>query len=209
MGPSRGSAPGVEEARPKTEEAPSRRAVREAEVRPDARFGRRPIKLAHSGYPTGVREDRVANDRPSVGRSLRRAFFRFVLAVFVGVSGTLGWQSYGEQVLAAHAPTLAWLFSISALKVPDQATTSGTAQVAPVTSNLEAVRRSLEQLATRQEQMAQDIAALQAIEDDMRQKMSFMPPSPTSGPPAISVLQPRLPQPKFQPSATPSSSEPR
>jgi hypothetical protein len=208
MGHARDPAPVVEEVWPKADETPSRRAVRDAEVRPDPRFGRRPIKLsAHSAYPAGVREDRVGSDRPSVGRSLRRAFFRFLFAVLVGVSGTLGWQSYGEQIIAAHAPTLAWLFSISAPKVPEMAATSGSAQVAPVASNLEAVRRSLEQLATKQEQMAEDIAALQAIEDDMRQKMSFMPPSPTSVPPAISVMQPRLPQPKVQSSATPSSPE--
>ena len=187
------------------DETPVRRPVRDSEARVDPRFGRRPVKLSvHPAHPASaresLREDRGAIDRPSVGRSMRRALYRFVLAVLVGVSGTLGWQSYGEQMLAAHAPSLAWLFSISASKAPGTAATSSDpTQLAPVASNLDAVRRSLEQLATRQEQMAQDIAALQALEDDIRQKMSFMPPSLATVPPVTSAPQPKPPQARVQP----------
>ncbi len=170
-------------------------------MRPDPRFGRRPVSI-HSVRPASSREDRAANDRPSIGRSLRRALFRFLLAVFIGVSGTLGWQSYGEQMLAVNAPTLAWMFSISASKPPSAAATaSGTTQLAPLASNLDQVRRSLEQLSAKQDQMAQDIAALQAIEDDIRQKISFTPPSPATVPPAASAPQPRPPLARAQPSA--------
>jgi len=208
---SQSSARLTEEAWPAPEGTTSRKPAREAEARPDPRFGRRPTTASIHAHPTreGSRQDRAAIDRPSVGRSLRRALFRFLLAVLIGVSGTLGWQSYGEQMLAAHAPTLAWLFSISASKSPNAmpgaaATSSGTAQVAPLASNLDQLRRSLEQLSAKQDQMAQDIAALQAIEDDVRQKMSFTPPSPTALPPAASVLQARPAQPKTQPSTMPS-----
>jgi hypothetical protein len=54
------------------------------------------------------------------------------------------------------------------------------------------MRRSVEQLAAKQDQMAQNIATLQAIEEDIRQKMSSTPPSPPQQ--AASIPQPKLPQ---------------
>jgi hypothetical protein len=67
------------------------------------------------------------------------------------------------------------------------------------------VRRSVEQLAAKQEQMAQNIAALQAVEEDIRQKMSSTPPAQQ----AASIPQPKPPQPKARSSAVQSSSVPR
>jgi hypothetical protein len=196
----------TQEAWPTKEGTPSRKPAREAEARPDPRFGRRPIKVSTHAHSAGSREDRVVISRPLIGRSLRRALYRFLLAVLVGVSGTLGWQSYGEQMLAAHAPTLAWLFSISASKSPSPAATaSEPTQLAPLASNLDQLRHSLEQLSVKQDRMAQDIAALQAIEDDVRQKMSFTPASPANVPPAASVLQTRPQQPKAQSSVMQSA----
>jgi hypothetical protein len=183
---------------------PPRKGARDPEARPDPSFGRRPITVSNRSAPPknpreNLREERAAFDRPSVGRSLRRAVYRFVLAVLVGVSGTLGWQSYGEQLLAAHAPTLAWMFSISPAKLTGAAATAS--ETTPLTPNFEAVRRSLEQLSAKQDQMAQDIATLQALEDDIRTKMSFTPALSTAVIPATSAPQPRPPQAKQQPSA--------
>jgi hypothetical protein len=192
---SQSSARSLDEAFPTPDGTPVRKGVREVDVRPDPRFGRRSIK-ASTHAAANPKEDRTAISRPAVRRSLRRALIQFVLAVLVGVSGTLGWQSYGQQMLATHVPTLAWLFSISAAKFSGAAGTPS--DPTPVASNLDAVRRSLDQLAARQDQMSQDLATLQALEDDIRQRMSFMPPSPTSVPPAASVLPPRLPQPRAQ-----------
>jgi hypothetical protein len=185
---------------PTPEGTPTRKGARDPEARPDPSFGRRPITVSNrSAHPKNSREDRAAIDRPSVGRSLRRALYRFVLAVLVGVSGTLGWQSYGEQMLAAHAPTLAWMFSISPAKVMGAAATAS--DTTPLAPNFEAVRRSLEQLSAKQDQMAQDIATLQALEDDIRTKMSFTPALSAPVIPATSTLQPRPTQAKQQPSA--------
>jgi hypothetical protein len=51
-------------------------------------------------------------------------------------------------------------------------------QLEPITRDLAAVRSSLEQLAVKQEQMAQNIATLQAVvEQDIKQKMSSPLPS--------------------------------
>jgi len=66
------------------------------------------------------------------------------------------------------------------------------------------VRRSVEQLAAKQEQMAQNIAALQAVEEDIRQKMSSTPPAPAQQAP--SIPQPKPPQPNAHSSAVQSSS---
>jgi hypothetical protein len=112
-----------------------------------------------------------------------RSLTRFSIAALIGVGATLSWQSYGDaakEMVIARAPTLAWLLSISTTKPPVVATTSPDPmqQLAPLASNLDVVRRSVEQLAAKQEQMAQNIAALQAVEEDIRQKLSSTPPPP-------------------------------
>ena len=80
-------------------------------------------------------------------------------------------------------------------------------QLAPLASNLEFVRRSVEQLALKQEQMARNIAALQAVDEDIRQKVSSPPPAPAQ--PAAAIPQPKpAPKPQ-QPAGAPASSAPR
>jgi len=141
-----------------------------------------------------------------------RSLIRFSIAALIGVGATLGWQSYGDaakEMVIARAPTLAWLLSISTTKPPVVATTSPgpVQQLEPLAFNLDIVRHSVEQLAAKQEQMAQNIAALQTVEEDIRQKMSSTPPS--AAPQAASIPQPNPPQPRAQPSAVRSSSVPR
>src|SRR5229473_3393291 len=150
--------------------------------------------------------------RPSIGRRIFRTLTRFSIAVLIGVGATLGWQSYGDEakeMLVARAPTLAWVLSVSTTKSPDVAATSTDPmqRLAPLASNLDVVRRSVEQLAAKQEQMAQNIVALQAVEEDIRQKISSTPPSPSQQ--AASIPQPKPPQPRAQSSAVQSSSVPR
>ncbi|MDE5455465.1 hypothetical protein GWE18_22015 [Bradyrhizobium sp. CSA112] len=152
-----------------------------------------------------------ASGRPSIGRRILRSLTRFSIAVLIGVSATLGWQSYGDaakEMLVAQAPALAWVLSVSTMKSPVVAATSADPmqQLAPLTSNLDVVRRSVEQLAAKQEQMAQNIAALRAIEEDIRQKISSTPPTPAPAQQAASIPQPKPPQPKAQSSAVQSSS---
>ncbi len=114
-----------------------------------------------------------------------------------------------RDMVVARAPSLGWLLSVSTTKSPAVAATAPdpVQQLEPLASNLDVVRRSVEQLAAKQEQMAQNIAALQAVEEDIRQKMSSTPPSPA--PQAASIPQPKPPQPRAQPSAVQSSSVPR
>jgi hypothetical protein len=173
----------------------------------DQRIGVRPVKPSP---PRPSRHDQVASDRPPVGRRIPRTLTRFLIAVLVGVGGTLAWQSYGDaarEMVVARAPTLAWLLSVSTTKSAAVVATSADPmqQLAPLAYNLDVVRRSVEQLAAKQDQMAQNIATLQAVEEDIRQKMSSPSPSQQAAP----IPQPKPPQPKAQSSAVQSSSVPR
>jgi hypothetical protein len=50
-------------------------------------------------------------DKPSRTRRTSRAFIRYLIAIGIGVAGTLAWQSYGEaakQTIAAKVPQLGW-----------------------------------------------------------------------------------------------------
>jgi hypothetical protein len=187
--------------------------ARDLDAISDQRIGRRPVGPSiHSPRSSRVRDDQVASDRPPVGRRIFRTLTRFFIAVLIGVGGTLAWQSQGDaarEMVVARAPTLAWLLSVSTTKSPAVTATSPepVQLLGPLASNLDVVRRSVEQLAAKQDQMAQNIATLQAVEEDIRQKMSYTPPSPSQQ--AASIPQPKPPQPRAQPSAVPPSSVPR
>jgi hypothetical protein len=153
-----------------------------------------------SPHDSSVEEAQVATERPSNGRRMF-LFPRFSLAVLIGVGATLGWQSYGDEareIIIEQIPTLGSLLAVSKMKSPAVATSPELAQqLIPLTFNLDVMRRSVDQLAAKQEQMAQSIAALQAVDEDVRQKVSSPPASPTQ--PAASVEQVNPPpQPKAQ-----------
>jgi hypothetical protein len=178
----------------------------------DPRIDGRPVKPStHSPRSSSLKNDPVASDRRSVGRRMIRTLTKFLIAVLIGVGGTLAWQSHGDaarEMVVARAPTLAWLLSVST-KSPAGAATSPypVQQLEPLASNLDVVRRSLERLAAKQDQMTQNIAALQAVEEDIRQKMSYTPPF--SSQQAASIPQPKPPQPRAQSTAAQPTSAPR
>ena len=176
--------------------------ARDPDVRSDQRMARRRGKpSADSPYPYRFGEGQPAGSRPSFGKRMFRGLVRFSIAVLIGVGGTLGWQSYGDEIremLIAQAPALGLLLPVPTTRSPVMAATSTdtTRQFAPLASTLDAVRRSVEQLAAKQEQMAQNIAALRAGE-----RPSSTPaaptPSPAPAPQAASIPQPKPPQPKI------------
>ena len=172
------------------------------DVQSDQRVGRRGVKRSgDSPYPYRFGEGQPASGRPSFGKRMFRTLVRFSIAVLIGVGGTLGWQSYGDEareMLVAQAPALGLLFPVSTTRSPIMAATStdATRQFAPLASTLDAVRRSVEQLAARQEQMAQNIAALRN-EENVRQRTSSTPPAPAPAQPVASIAPPKPPQPKI------------
>jgi hypothetical protein len=206
------SPPLVDMERPTAERPASGRSARDSDARSNPRIDRRPTKLSIDSPSYRFGEGPLASGRPSIGRRIFRALARFSITVLIGVGVTLGWQSYGDvvkEMLVARAPTLAWVLSVLPTKSPVVAATSTDPmqQLAPLASNLDVVRRNVEQLAARQEQMAQSIAAMQAVEEDIRQKMSSAPLPPAQQ--AASISQPKPPQPRAQSSALQPSSAPR
>ncbi len=141
-------------------------------------------------YSSGPKSPQFRSDRPSVSRRLTRSLARLFLAVFIGVGGTLAWQ-HGDEVaefVRTWAPSLGWLLPASTTKAPAPAVTSTELQqqLRPMAIDLALVRRSTEQLganqdqlARKQDQMAQAIATLQAAEQDISQKiLALAPPAP-------------------------------
>ena len=195
------------------EETSSGGPARDLHARSDQRVGTQAMKPSiRSPRPPGLNDDQVASDQPSIGRRIFRTLARFIIAVLIGIGATLAWQSHGDaarEMVVARAPSLGWLLSVSTTKSPAVAATAPdpVQQLEPLASNLDVVRRSVEQLAAKQEQMAQNIATLQALEEDIRQKVSSPPPSPSQQ--AASIPQQKPPQPRMQPSAVQSSSVPR
>ena len=179
---------------------------------------------------TDFANDQFASNKPSISRRMFRALARFLVAVLIGVGGTLAWQSYGDeakQMVVARAPSLGWLLSVSTTSPPDRqapiqdaaipqsapvaqipgpaapvASAEIVQQLEPMARDLAAVQRSLEQLAVRQDQMAQSIATLQAVEQDIKQKLA----SPASR--AVPTPPRKPPHPATQSSAVQSSSVP-
>ena len=148
-----------------------------------------------------------------------RALFRFLLAVGIGIGGTLAWQAFGdmarEMAAAAYPQQLGWLIpptastSSVAAAAPAPAATVGSAvpvatpdqqQLAAVSLNLADVRQSIDalaaQLASTQQQMTGEIARLQASEQDILAKLSAPPPRSVPAPahkPTPLVLRPAAP----------------
>jgi hypothetical protein len=195
------------------EEVSADQSARDLDARSEQSIGARPMRSSiRSPRPSGFRDDRVASGRSSIGRRIFGTLTRFFIVVLIGVGATLAWQSYADeakQMLLARAPTLGWLLSVSVTKSPAATTNSPDLmqQLAPLASSLDVVRRNLELLAARQEQMSQNMAALQAVEQDLKEKLSF-PPQPPPAQQAASIPQRKPPQPRAQSSAVQLESRP-
>ena len=140
------------------------------------------------------RPARVKYKRPSFGKRAFRALIIFGL----GIGATLGWQSYGDtarEMIVNAYPELAWLAPQAAAlaqSASDAAVPTASAMPArdpqqlEASLNLAAVRKSVDQLALQvaaaQQQLAGDIARLQAAQQDMMEKISAPPPKPAAAP---------------------------
>ena len=164
----------------------------------------------------GLRRDRFSSKRPSLGRRASRAVVRFLITFCLGVAAAFAWQSYGDaarEMIASSSPQLGWLAPQAA---PIAQTDSDiVAPAAPATPSpdlqqlnamsldLAAVRQNVEQLAAQfaagQQQMAGDIATLQAAQQDILHKISLPPPRPAAiparkpVPPPPTSLSPQAP----------------
>lgn len=130
--------------------------------------------------PRSSHSDRFTSKKPSVVRRMFRSIGRFFLAVLIGVGATLSWQSYGNdarEMVRAWAPSLAWLIPLSTTKSLSplaQQLQSTALDVAVVRRQIEQVSVDQQQLGANEVQIAESIARLLAIEQDVSQKVSSL-----------------------------------
>ena len=155
--------------------------------------------------------DRLVAIENEMKRRGSRGFARYLVAICIGVAATLAWQSYGEsakQIIATRAPELGWSPEAKQMiatsiqwigwtkpaagpekQPPPVAQTAPTTpsldpgQVQQMTQNLATLRQTVEQLAGGQDQMARQIARLEA---------------------AVAELIAKIPEPPAQPSVVPA-----
>jgi hypothetical protein len=179
--------------------ASSGRRMRDQSFRSDQPMGIPRQLSIQSSRSFGAKDPHVASTRPPIRQRMVRTVTRFFVTVLIGVGATLAWQSYGDaarEAMAVRAPALAWLFPVSETKSP-VAAPDPAELLAPLATNLELVRRNVEQLAAKQDQMAQNITLLQAVDEDIREKMSSAAPAQQT----VAAPQPKPPQQRTQPAA--------
>jgi hypothetical protein len=116
--------------------------------------------------------------RPSLGKRSLRALIRYLITLCIGVSATLAWQSYGDvarQLVAHSSPVLGWVAPPAAplvQVVSDQRT--------PAEAATPSLRQSMEQLTAKLQDIAGDIATLQATQQSILQKVSLSPRQPSA-----------------------------
>jgi hypothetical protein len=130
--------------------------------------------------------------RLSIGRRMSRAFARCAIVLLIGIGATLAWQSYGDEAIEmvkTEAPSLAWLLPVSKAKPPPDGQSSAAVvnsaelvkQLKPIALDLAILRRSVEQLGVKVEQLAakQDqmshAIVLRSVEQGPSQKLSSLP----------------------------------
>jgi hypothetical protein len=123
-------------------------------------------------------------------------------------------QASAPQTASAHAGAVASTASETAASTTPTAPSPELQQLETMAHDLAAVRQSVEQLAAGQERMARDIANLQTAEQDIRRRISALPPAaattahkpvPPPQPAPQSSAAPPLPAP---PEPAPQSSAP-
>jgi hypothetical protein len=175
--------------------------------------------------------------RPSVGRRIFRAFvFGFIVTAMIGVA----WLAYRDDetkstiIAAAHSSLGLFLSAVTAKSTlaPDPSPQSDkskgeaasqspatpvAAEASPelqqlqmIASDLAIVRRTVEQLARKQELMAQDITMLQASEQSIIQKVVSLTQAAAAARAQApkKVPKPVLPETTGQPASAPLSSAP-
>jgi hypothetical protein len=133
--------------------------------------------------PANLKNDRPQSERPRLGK---RILLAVALITFcVGAATALAWQAYGDaarKTFTSSFPQLAWLAPPSA---PVEENTSSipapTAAAAPfpdqqqlnaMALDLDAVRQSVEQIATSQEQMARTVEQLSAGQEQVTREIN-------------------------------------
>lgn len=173
--------------------------------------------------------DRLVVIEKEIKKRRSRGFARYLVAICIGVAGTLAWQSYGDaakQVIATRAPELGWSPQAKEMiaswtvgwtkpptspeKLAPEAVASSkapsvpaidSAQIQQTAQNLAAVRQTVEQLAGGQEQTARDIARLESAVAELILKF----PEPSARPPTATERKPVPVPPSARAPTTPTA----
>ena len=155
--------------------------------------------------PANFKNRQITSNRPSIGKRMFSRMIRFCIAVLIGVGGTLAWQSPdARETVRTWVPSLGWLLSDLPANWPTAPANSREVvqQLEPIARDLAVVRRSVEQLTAKQGQVDQNVATLQAIEQDIR-KITSPPPQPPPPPSPPPRAAPKSPPPAAQSSSAP------
>jgi|SRR5712672_1041652 len=116
--------------------------------------------------PTALENDPFPIGQPSLRKRASRALARFLITFCIGVAATLAWQSYGDaarEMIANSYPQLGWLAPQAepvTQNTPDlialavrAATSLDQQQLNAMSLDLDAVRQSIDRIATSQDQI--------------------------------------------------------
>src|SRR6266852_4338768 len=120
--------------------------------------------------PTALENDPFPIGQPSLRQRASRALARFLITFCIGVAATLAWQSYGDaarEMIANSYPQLGWLAPQAepvTQNTPDlialavrAATSLDQQQLNAMSLDLDAVRQSIDRIATSQDQITRGV----------------------------------------------------
>jgi hypothetical protein len=173
--------------------------------------------LDHDALERKAIYDRLVAIEKEIKRRRSRGFARYLVAICIGVAGTLAWQSYGDaakQVIATRAPEFGWSpeakqviasWTVGSTKppaspekiAPEAVASSKTppapsvdpAQVQQIAQSLTALRETVEQIAASQDQTSREMARVESAVAELILKF----PEPSAQPPAAPEHKPVLP----------------
>jgi hypothetical protein len=143
-------------------------------------------------YRSSDKDVQSRSGKPPISKRVARSVALVLFAVLVGIGGTLACQSYRDEIIQVFPP-FGWFSAVSTIKAPVPAVTIADLQeqLKPLAIDLALVRRSIElltsnldQLARKQDQLAQYMATLQAAEPGVSPKSAPpLPPKTVYAPP--------------------------
>jgi hypothetical protein len=141
-----------------------------------------------------LKNDQSPNRSSSwLGKLAPLAFARYLIAFFIGVTATVGWQTYGDAAREMIAPAASSAdqqrFNALGLDL-DEVRQSIDRVATSIATSQEQITRSVDQLAAGQQQMTREITKLQAVEQYVLYKNSEPAQRPAPAPMSKPVWRP-------------------
>ncbi|SRR5579871_120866 len=132
------------------------------------------VEEAPSVSPTYLKDDRFPSGRSWLGRLATLAAARYLIALLIGVGGTLAWQSYSDAAKDVVAPASRSSDQQKMMEIDVEALRQTVDRIA---ANQEQITHSIEQLESG---LRRDIANLQAAEQAAFDKILEAQPRPAT-----------------------------